>query len=82
MNQIAADLFKRLLVSIGIFLALIAGWYLRPLDLGMAGPLFLYNWPLSISLIFMLVSIFWFIAERIKSWRKRQKAKHSGLSKA
>jgi hypothetical protein len=52
MNLIAAALLKRLLVSIGIFLALIAGWYLHPLDLGMVVPLFFYNWPLSISLIF------------------------------
>ncbi len=82
MNLLAAAVLKRLVVSVGIFLTLIAGWYLHPLDLGIAGAVFLYNWPLSISLIFVLVSIVWFLAHCLKSWRDHQKAKHSGLSKA
>jgi hypothetical protein len=69
MNLLAAALPKRLVVSTGIFLALIAGLYLRLFDLGIAGGLFILQWPLSISLVFLLVSVFLVIADRIKDWR-------------
>ena len=77
MNKIAAFLVKQLAVSIVIFLALVAGLYLHLYDVGIAGGFFILQWPLSISLIFLLVSAFWFIADRIKSWRRYRKTADS-----
>ncbi|HTW30813.1 MAG TPA: hypothetical protein VMD76_03990 [Candidatus Sulfotelmatobacter sp.] len=76
MRQFAIAVLKRLLASIAILISIAAlgflyGYFAGPSEIAYAGAVVLMAWPWALPQTFIVVSIMWFVAQRIKRSRQR-----------
>ena len=69
--RFAIAVLKRLLVSIGILAFMIGfgtlyGHFVGPSKIAYAGTIMLIAWPWALPQVFIVVSIVWYLAQRIK----------------
>jgi hypothetical protein len=71
MKRFAIAVLKRLLVSIGLLISMIAfgflyGHFAGPSKIAYAGTIMLIAWPWALPQVFIVVSIMWFLVQRIR----------------
>lgn len=71
MRRFAIAVLKRLLVSVAILISIIAfgslyGYFVGPSKIAYAGAVLLIAWPWALPQLFVLVSIIWFLAQRVR----------------
>jgi hypothetical protein len=74
MMRIAIAVLERLLVSVAVLVILIAvgalyGHFVGPSKIAYAGSVMLIAWPWALPQVFIVVSIVWYVTQRIKSAR-------------
>lgn len=74
MMRIAVAVLKRLLVSIVILIIIIGigglwGHFVGPSKIAYAGTIMLIAWPWALPQIFIVVSIIWYLRQRVRSAR-------------
>jgi len=79
-QTIADAVLKRLLVSLGIFvvvfLSICALYHVPSSDWMVA---MLASMPWAVSLVFILVSVIWFITQQLRKWRHGSNSGHEVL---
>jgi len=81
MIRIAIAILKRLLVSVAALVIIIAtgtlyGHFAGPSKIAYAGSVMLIAWPWALPQVFIVVSIIWYVTQRIRS------ARHYGSHRA
>lgn len=78
MKRFAIAVLKRLLVSVALLIAMIAfgflyGYFVGPSKAAYTGEVMLIAWPWALPQVFIVVSIIWFVMQRMKSpeWKRR-----------
>jgi hypothetical protein len=74
MKRFAIAILKRLMVSVAVLVFCIAfGWlyghFVGPSKIAYAGAIMLIAWPWALPQVFIVVSIMWFFAQRIRDAR-------------
>ena len=74
MMRIAIAILKRLLVSVAVLVIMIAGGvlyghFVGPSKIAYAGSVMLIAWPWALPQVFVVVSIVWYLTQRIRSAR-------------
>jgi Na+-translocating ferredoxin:NAD+ oxidoreductase RnfD subunit len=72
MMRFAIAVLKRLLVSVAIVVSIIAfgslyGYVFGPSEIAYAGAILLVAWPWTLPQVFIVVSVVWFLVQRIRS---------------
>jgi len=73
MRRFAVAVLERSLVSVAILISMIAfgslyAYFVGPSELAYYGTIMLVAWPWALPQIFIVVSIVWFLAQRIKHY--------------
>ncbi len=75
MMRFAIAILKRLLVSVAVLAFIIAfgtlyGHFVGPSKIAYAGTIMLIAWPWALPQVFVVVSVVWFLAQRLKQLRQ------------
>ena len=75
MTRFIIAILKRLLVSVTMLVSIIAigtvyGHFFGPSKISYAGTIMLVAWPWALPQLFVVVSVVWFVVQRIKHLRQ------------